>query len=85
MNEISKGRFKSEEQKGALENIKLLYKSRQAVIKLFDNYSLIISEAKYKTKHREELKILIPKQILQRLLIVLARVKAGSTSEDLLN
>ena len=85
MNEISKGRFKSEEQKSALENIKLLYKSRQAVIKLFDNYSLIISEAKYKTKHREELKILIPKQILQRLLIVLARVKAGSTSEDLLN
>ena len=33
LNEISKGRFKSEEQKSALENITLHYKSRQAVIK----------------------------------------------------
>ena len=33
LNEISKGRLKSEEQKSALENIKLLYESREAVIK----------------------------------------------------
>ena len=33
LNKISKGRFKSKEQKRALENIKLLYKSLQAVIK----------------------------------------------------
>ena len=50
LNEISKGRFKSEEQKSALENIKLLYESRQTVIKLFNEYSLIASEAKHKVK-----------------------------------
>ena len=32
LNNISKGRLKSEEQKSALENIKLLYESREAVI-----------------------------------------------------
>ena len=55
LNEISKGRFKLEEKKSALENVKLLYKSRQAVIKLFNEYFSIPSEAKYKTKHREGL------------------------------
>ena len=43
-----------------------------------------MSEAKYKTKYGEELKILTPKQRLQRLPIVLAQVKAGNTSENLL-
>ena len=46
LNEISKGIFKSVEQKCGLENIKLLYKSWQAVIKLFNDYSLIASEGK---------------------------------------
>ena len=50
LNEISKGRFKSEEQKSAIENIKLLYESWQAAIKLFNEYYSIESEAKYKTK-----------------------------------
>ena len=50
LNEISKGRFKSEEQKSALENIKLLYESWQAAIKLFNEYYSLESEAKYKTK-----------------------------------
>ena len=49
LNEISKGRPKSEEQKSALENIKLLYKSRKVVIKLFDDYCSVVSEAKCKT------------------------------------
>ena len=49
LNEISKWWYKSEEQKRALENIKLLYKSQEAVIRLFNNYSSIVSEAKYKT------------------------------------
>ena len=43
------------------------------------------SEDKYKAKHGEGLKILFAKQMLQRLPIALAQVKAGSTSEDLLN
>ena len=85
LNEISKGIFISKKQKSALENIKLLYKSRQASFKLFNEYYLIASEATYKVKHGERLKILSPKQMLQRLPIALAQVKAGNTSEKLLN
>ena len=61
LNKLSKGIFKSEEQNSALDNIKLLCKSRQAVIKLFNEYSLIASEAKYIRKYREGLKTLTPK------------------------
>ena len=46
LKEISRGRYKLEEQKSALENIKLLYKSQEAVIKSFNDYSSIVSEAK---------------------------------------
>ena len=52
---------------------------------MFDDYSGIVSEGKYKTKYGEGLKILTPKQIVQRLPIALAQVKAGNTSENLLN
>ena len=85
LNRILKGRFKSEEQKSALENIKLLYESRKATIELFNECSSIASEAKYKTKYGECLKILNPKQMLQRLPMALAQVKVGNTSENLLN
>ena len=85
LNRILKGRFKSEEQKRAIENIKLLYESRKATIELFNKYSSIASEAKYKTKYGECLKILNPKQMLQRLPMALAQVKVGNTFENLLN
>ena len=49
----------------------------------------MMSEAKSKAKQNETkgkgLKILTPKQILQRLPIALAEVKAGNNSENLLN
>ena len=45
----------------------------------------MLSEAKYKAKHGKDLKILTPKQMLQRLPIPLALVKASNTSENLLN
>ena len=45
----------------------------------------MLSEAKYKEKYGSGLKILIPKQMLQRLPIALAQVKADNTSEHLLN
>ena len=48
-------------------------------------YSLIASEAKRNVKYGEGLKILSPKQMLQRLPITLPQVKAGDTSENLLN
>ena len=63
----------------------MLYESQEAVIKLFNGFSSIISEAKYKSIHGEGLKILSPKQMLQRLSTALAEVKAGNTSENLLN
>ena len=68
-----------------LENIKLFYESRQAVIKLFNECSSIASEAKYKTKYGEDLKILNLKQLLQILPIAPAQVKAGNTPENLQN
>ena len=52
---------------------------------MFDNYSRIVSEAKDKTKYQEGLIILTPKQMLQRLPITFAQVKAGNTYENLLN
>ena len=49
----------------------------------------MILNAGYKAKHDEtkgtRFKILIPKQMLQRLPIALAQVKAGNNSESLLN
>ena len=65
-----------------MENTKLLYKSWEAIIKLFNDYSLIISEVKYKSVN---LKMLISKQILEKLPIALAQVKAGNTSKNVLN
>ena len=43
------------------------------------------SEAKYKVIYEEGLKILTPKQMLQKLPITLAQVKTGNASENLLN
>ena len=49
------------------ENIKNLYDSRDKFIKLYNDYAKIISEAMYKTKQGTGLKVLTPKQMLQRL------------------
>ena len=43
------------------------------------------SDTKYKSIHGEEIKILTPKQMLQRLPIALAQVKAGNAFENLPN
>ena len=64
-NEILKVRNKSQEQNGAIKNISSLYKSREKVIKLFNDYSKIVSEAKYKIKYGEGLKIITPKKFLK--------------------
>ena len=58
-------------------------------IDLFNKNAKIRSEAIYEAKQDETrgtgLKILTPKQFLQRLPIALAQVKAGNNSESLLN
>ena len=62
------------------------FKARNEAIKFFIEYSSMVSEAKNKTKNEDKgLKILTPKQLLQRLTIALAQVKAGNNSENLLN
>ena len=63
----------------------MLYKARKEAIKFFDDYSSMVSEAKLKATKGTGLKILTPKQLLQRLPIALAEVKTGSNSENLLN
>ena len=65
----------------------MLYKARNEAIKFYDDYSSMMSEAKAKAKATEGigLKILTPKQMLQRLRIALAQVKAGNSSERVLN
>ena len=66
----------------------MLYKARTGAIKFFDDFFSMISEAKTKAKNKANgkgLKILTPKQTLQRLPIALAQVKAGNNSESLLN
>ena len=66
-------------------NIEILCKVRNSVIEFFDDYSSMMSEAKLKASNETGLKILTPKQMLQRLPIALAQVKAGNNSENLLN
>ena len=45
----------------------------------------MMSEAEYRATKGPGLKILTPKQMLQRLPVALAQVKAGNNSESLLN
>ena len=54
----------------------MFYNARGKVIKLFDDYTTIVSKAKYEVKHGKDLKILTPKQMLQRLPIALTQAKA---------
>ena len=63
--------------------MKTLYESWENVIKLFNDYSNVTSQAEYRTIYGEQLKMLTPKQMLQRLPIALVQVKAGNISEKL--
>ena len=63
----------------------MLYKTRNKVIKFFNNYSSVVSEVKNQAAKGEGLKILTPKQVLQKLPIALGQVKVDNKSENLLN
>ena len=80
---------KTLEQKEVINNLERFYISREEVINFFRDYVEMLSDARYKTKQNKtegkRLKILTPKQMLQRLPIALAQVKAGNNSEHLLN
>ena len=61
--------------------------SRQAAVDVSKDFSSMVINAAYHAKQQEGtgLKILTPKQMLQRLPIALAPIKAGNNSESLLN
>ena len=71
LGEIKKGnsKRKSKDQKNILHNIEMLYKARKGAIKFYIDYSLMMSEAKYKAKKDETkgkgLKTLTPKHIFK--------------------
>ena len=62
------------------ESAYALYEGRKLTLNAFKSRIFPI-----KSTQGEGLKILTPKQMLQRLPIALARAKAGNTSENLLN
>ena len=70
-------------------NIEMLYKARNEAIKFYDYYSLMTPEAENKAKNQttegKRLKILTPRQMLQRLPIAFAQVKAGNNLDSLLD
>ena len=78
---------KTMKQEKIINNIERFYISRQEVINFFRDYTEILSDANYRAKQNETkgkgLKTLTPKQMLQRLPIALAQVKAGNNSEKL--
>ena len=80
---------KTLEQKEVINNLEKFYNSREEVINFFREYIEMLSDANYDAKQNETegkgLKILTPKQVLQRLPIAVAQVKAGNNSENLLN
>ena len=77
---------KSREQEKTINNMKNLYESREKVIQLFNDYAKNMSENMYDSKQKGTgLKILTPNEMLKRLPIALAQIKAGNNSESLLN
>ena len=67
LGEIKKGneKHRSKEQRNTLHNIEMLYKARNEAIKFYDDYSLMMSEAKKKATKGTGLNILTPNQMLQ--------------------
>ena len=70
LNNIKIGK-KNREQKNVITNLKNFYKSREEVLNFFTDYTGMLPEAKYEAKQTETkgtgLKMLTPKQMLQRL------------------
>ena len=59
-------------------NIEILYKVINIIVEVFDHYSSMVSEAKLKATKVTGRKILIPKEMLERLPIGLAQVKVDN-------
>ena len=83
---IRKGN-KSVEQRETLADLNMFYNTRKEAIKFIEDCGSMILEAKKIAREQEGtvLKILTPNQMLKRLSIALAQIKAGNNSESLLN
>ena len=75
-----KNKYDKKNRKNILKNTQNLYYGRELVINAFKSGLFPL-----KSTTGTGLKILTPKQMLQRLPIALAQVKAGNNSESLLN
>ena len=79
---------KNNNQKRTLANINVFYNARDNAIQVIHDYGRMILDAREQALIEQEgegLKILTPNQMLKRLPIALAQVKAGNNSESLLN
>ena len=76
---------KSQQQNKTIDNIENLYTSREEILQIFNDYAKNVSRNICYSKQGTGLKILTPKQMLQRLPIALAQIKAGNNSKSLLN
>ena len=87
---IRKGN-KNQELEKTIKNLNMLFNGRNDVINFIEVYKSMVLETKRKAaeelKKQEGigLKILTPTQMLQRLPITLAQVKAGNNPKNLLN
>ena len=86
LNTIRRGN-KNANQKRILANINNHFNARNSAIKFIEDCGSMILEAKKLAKEQKGigLKILTPNQMLKRLPIALAQIKAGNNSETLLN
>ena len=86
LNVIRKGNKNAKPRK-TLANINMLYNARNDTIKFIEDYGSMILEAKKLAREQEGtgLEISTKNQMLKRLPIALAQVKAGNNSESLLN
>ena len=71
--------------KKTLTNTNIIFKARNNAIKFIEDYGSMILEVKKLSKQGTGVKISTPKQMLQKLPVALAQIKASNNSETLLN
>ena len=78
---------KKQEKEIVLKSLYSFYKGREKILNAFESkiFSIKSKGAGILNPDHSKLKILTPKQMLQRLPIALAQVKTGNNSESLLN
>ena len=73
------------ESREARTNVENIYTARKAAINFLGEFTSRVSEARRQAKKGTGLKILTPKQMLQRLPIAFPQRKASNSSKSLLN